>query len=182
MGAGVRAEAAGQTEAEETMDAMKTDAVLERMEASLERLATAATMLEGLMERLDGTGAGGLAKITASVEGEGLEPVAELGSGVGREAGMGWSTGLNREAELERRATAAEGALAVLRAERWPATALPGARKTLPAATVQLLAKGGIEAGESVDVGTLDRALAGLSVEERMAVKGQMLRTGTLVR
>jgi hypothetical protein len=54
------------------------------------------------------------------------------------------------------------------------------ARKTLPAAMVQLLAKQGIDTGDAVDVPSLDAALAGLSVEQRIAVKSQLLRNGML--
>jgi hypothetical protein len=53
------------------------------------------------------------------------------------------------------------------------------ARKTLPAATTAMLAKHGIGEGP-VDVKVLDAALTGLSVEQRIAVKSQLLRAGAI--
>ena len=81
-----------------------------------------------------------------------------------------------REMDLERRLAEAERELVSLRAN----TGASAARKTVTASTVQLQAKQGIEAGESMDVRTLDAALEGMSVEQRIAVKSQMLRAGTL--
>jgi hypothetical protein len=52
-------------------------------------------------------------------------------------------------------------------------------RRTLPAATSEMLAKQGIGEGP-VDVRTLDAALAGLSLEQRIAVKTQLLRAGAI--
>lgn len=50
-------------------------------------------------------------------------------------------------------------------------------RKTLPPIVTSLLAK---HEGESLDSAVLDKALAGLSVEQRIAVKAQMARVGIL--
>ncbi len=52
-------------------------------------------------------------------------------------------------------------------------------RKTVPAATTEMLAKHGIGEGP-VDVRALDAALAGLSLEQRIAVKTQLLRAGAI--
>jgi len=52
-------------------------------------------------------------------------------------------------------------------------------RKTVPVATSEMLAKHGIGEGP-VDVRTLDAALAGLSLEQRIAVKSQLLRAGAI--
>ena len=49
----------------------------------------------------------------------------------------------------------------------------------MPAATAEMLAKHGIGDGP-VDVRTLDAALAGLSLEQRIAVKSQLLRAGAI--
>jgi hypothetical protein len=54
------------------------------------------------------------------------------------------------------------------------------ARKTVPAATAQLLAKQGISTLETVEAGALDAALSGLSLEQRIAVKAQLLRAGVV--
>ena len=116
-------------------------------------------------ERGERTRAGGaIQKITAAVE-EGADAAAQRGS-------------------LEGRLAEAEQVLARLEAKSLMKEQALGAseraRKTLPAATVQLLAKQGLEAGDAVDIGSLDAALAGMSVEHRIAVKSQMLRAGTL--
>jgi len=62
-------------------------------------------------------------------------------------------------------------------------TPAPGAlntlRRTMPASTAEMLAKQGIGDGP-VDVRTLDAALSGLSLEQRIAVKSQLLRAGAI--
>ena len=127
--------------------------IVANLNASLERLgerlAAAASVLEGSAARLE---AGEVGKITASVESS------------------------SREVELEQRLAEAERELVTLRAG---AAASP-ARKTVTSSTVQLLAKQEINAGEAMDVRSLDAALEGMSVEQRIAVKSQMLRAGTL--
>ena len=82
----------------------------------------------------------------------------------------------HREAELAERLASAERELTELRAAA--ATSAP-LRKTLPAATTDMLAKHGIGEGP-VDARTLDAALAGLSLEQRIAVKTQLLRAGAI--
>ena len=141
-------------------------AVLSKLESCLERLTAAAGSMEGVaaLWRQSAEGhEGEVGKITAAVE-PGTDTMARTA----------------RELELERRLAEAEGALAGLRASAGPLESRIAARKTLPAATVQLLAKGGIDAGESVDLQSLDAALAGMSVEHRIAVKSQLIRTGAL--
>jgi hypothetical protein len=54
------------------------------------------------------------------------------------------------------------------------------ARRTVPASTAQFLAKQGLTSLESVEAGTLDAALSGLSLEQRIAVKAQLLRAGVV--
>jgi hypothetical protein len=83
-----------------------------------------------------------------------------------------------REEELAARLAAAERELAELKAAASPAP-LNALRKTVPAATSEMLAKHGIGEGP-VDVRTLDAALAGLSLEQRIAVKTQLLRAGAI--
>jgi hypothetical protein len=60
-----------------------------------------------------------------------------------------------------------------------PPAALNPLRRTVPASTTAMLAKHGIGDGP-VEVRTLDAALAGLSLEQRIAVKSQLLRAGAL--
>ena len=57
--------------------------------------------------------------------------------------------------------------------------ALQSLRRTLPSATVEMLAKHGVGEGV-VDIHTLDAALAGLSLEQRIAVKSQLRRAGVV--
>lgn len=131
------------------------------MEESVERLSS-------LLERA----IAGLEERQAALSGEVQRIVATVEQGPAR-----------REQELERRLAEAEQQLTELRAQA-AANGKPAgeslARKTLPAATIQLLEKQGISTLERVDAGSLDAALAGLSLEQRIAVKSQLLRTGAL--
>jgi ATP-dependent Lon protease len=82
-----------------------------------------------------------------------------------------------REAELTEKLALAERELAEVKAAATPA-ANP-LRRTLPATTSEMLAKHGIGDGP-VDVRALDAALTGLSLEQRIAVKSQLLRAGAI--
>ena len=86
-----------------------------------------------------------------------------------------------REEELAQKLAAAEREIAELKAaeERKAPAVLNPLRRTVPAATTEMLAKHGIGEGP-VDVRTLDAALAGLSLEQRIAVKSQLLRAGAI--
>ena len=122
-----------------------------------ERLEAATTLLErtlSWLEERQGALAGEVERITATVE-------------QGR-----------REAELAERLAAAERELAELKAGA-AQNALNPLRKTLPSTTSEMLAKQGIGEGP-VDVRTLDAALAGLCLEQRIAVKSQLLRAGAI--
>lgn len=125
----------------------------------VERLEAAATLLERTLRWLDerqGALSGEVERISATVEQS------------------------HREDELAERLATAERELAELRANAAPAV-LSTLRRTVPAATVEMLAKQGV--GESpVDVRTLDAALAGLSLEQRIAVKSQLLRAGAIAQ
>ena len=83
-----------------------------------------------------------------------------------------------REEELAQRLAIAERELAELKASSAPSVLNP-LRKTMPSATAEMLAKHGIGDGP-VDVRTLDAALVGLSLEQRIAVKTQLLRAGAI--
>lgn len=76
-----------------------------------------------------------------------------------------------REMELARRLEEAEAKISQL-------TASVG-RKTVSAGTVNMLAKRGVEL-ERVEAGVLDAALVGLSVEQRIAVKSELMRAGLI--
>jgi predicted RNase H-like nuclease (RuvC/YqgF family) len=86
-----------------------------------------------------------------------------------------------RETELERRLEEAENQIVELRAQASKPAALVPTRKTLPAIATSLLAKQGLHGVESIDAGTLDAALTGLSLEQRIAVKAQLMRAAALV-
>jgi septal ring factor EnvC (AmiA/AmiB activator) len=81
-----------------------------------------------------------------------------------------------REVELAEKLAAVERELNELKAS---ATVVNPLRRTMPAATSEMLAKHGIAEGP-VNVRTLDAALAGLSLEQRIAVKTQLLRAGAI--
>ena len=81
-----------------------------------------------------------------------------------------------REAELERKLAEAEAKIAELVASA--STPVPG-RKTLPTATIAMLAKQGVVM-DSMEAGAIDGALASLSIEQRIAVKAELMRAGVL--
>jgi sRNA-binding protein len=83
---------------------------------------------------------------------------------VGREASLQAS---GREAELEQKLAEANATLAALRT----------GRKTTPAGVPSLLAR---EGATPENPHTLDTALSSLSVEQRIAVKAGLLRSGIL--
>jgi hypothetical protein len=83
-----------------------------------------------------------------------------------------------RETELADKLAAVEQELAELKAAGTQSVMSP-LRRTMPAATAEMLAKHGIGDGP-VDVRTLDAALNGLSLEQRIAVKTQLLRAGAI--
>jgi ATP-dependent Lon protease len=83
-----------------------------------------------------------------------------------------------RELELAEKLAAVERELGELKASA-SSTVVTPMRRTLPAVTSEMLAKHGIADGP-VDVRTLDAALIGLSLEQRIAVKTQLLRAGAV--
>jgi uncharacterized protein involved in exopolysaccharide biosynthesis len=122
-----------------------------------ERLEAATTLLEKTLSWLDerqGALSGEVERISATVEQS------------------------RREAELTEKLAAVEQELAEVKAASATA-ALNPLRRTVPSATSEMLAKHGISDGP-VDVHTLDAALAGLSLEQRIAVKSQLLRAGAI--
>jgi hypothetical protein len=131
-----------------------------------ERLEQAATLLERTLTWLEERQTaltGEVEKISATVD----------------------AAALAREEELAAKLTAAELEIAELKAAASaPANTasqamLTSTRKTVPASTADMLAKRGIGDGP-VDVRALDAALSGLSLEQRIAVKSQLLRAGAI--
>ena len=126
------------------------------MTAVVERLAATAGLLEEAVERLaqrQSDAEASIGRIVATVE-------------------------ARREAELEEKLAAAEAEIAELRASSVSPTVTNG-RKTLPVAMASLLAKQGVTV-DSIEAGALDAALVSLSLEQRIAVKAQLLRAGLL--
>jgi predicted RNase H-like nuclease (RuvC/YqgF family) len=126
--------------------------------ATAERLASAAESLEKAVGRLDAQQQALNAqvdRIVAAVDENETESRRQLGA---------------RLAELER-----------INAELKAETARhAAARKTLPPLVTALLAKTGIEAQDKLDMAALDKALAVLTVDQRIAVKAQMARAGII--
>ena len=128
----------------------------------VERLEAATALLEktlGWLEERQGALSGEVERISATVE------------------------QTRREAELEQKLAAAERELTELKAAAQNVSAannlVTPVRRTVPAGTAEMLAKHGIGDGP-VDVRTLDAALSGLSLEQRIAVKTQLQRAGAV--
>jgi hypothetical protein len=141
---------------------METENIFASLGESIERLSSAASLLErtvAWLEQREPVTAGAVEKMTAAVESQGES--------------------LQRERELRLKLEAAEQQIAELRAQSSRAVA---ARQTLPASTTQLLAKQGLSTVDSIQAGALDAALTGLNVEQRIAVKSQLLRAGMLTQ
>ena len=134
---------------------------MENTEANYaERLEAATALLEKALNWLEERGAaagdltGWVQKISATVEPS------------------------HRETELAEKLAAAERELAELKAASVQNPLNP-LRRTVSQSTTEMLAKHGIGEGP-VDVRTLDTALSGLSLEQRIAVKSQLLRAGAI--
>jgi exonuclease VII small subunit len=138
---------------------------MERMEARLEAAASLFERAATLLEERESSMSGEVRKIVAAVE---------------------TNHTTSREAELEKKLETAEQQIAELRAQvesqiESKFEAQPkSARKTVPASTAQFLAKQGIASLDSLEASTLDAALNGLSLEQRIAVKAQLLRAGVV--
>ncbi len=126
----------------------------------VERLEAAATLLErtlNWLEERQGALSGEVDKISATVE----SVAADC-----------------RVVELAEKLAAVERELAEVKAAS-AQNILSPLRRTMPAATAEMLAKHGIGEGP-IDVKALDAALSGLSLEQRIAVKTQLQRAGAI--
>lgn len=133
---------------------------MERMEARLEAAAALFERAAALIEQQESERTGEVRKIVAAVE-------------------------TSREIELQKKLEAAERLITELQAQieaqiEAKAETPKSVRRTVPTSTVQFLAKQGIASLESLEAGTLDAALNGLSLEQRIAVKAQLLRAGVV--
>ena len=127
------------------------------------------------MQRLDAVAAA-LEQTAARIAEQQVALAAEAQESVGRiVATVDHPEEPAREAELERRLEEAEARIAEL-----TAAAAPAGRKTLPSGMASMLAKQGVVL-QSMEAGALDGALSSLSIEQRIAVKAELLRAGLLV-
>jgi ribulose 1,5-bisphosphate synthetase/thiazole synthase len=127
-----------------------------QLTAAAAQLERAAAIFEARFSTAIGAAGGDVAKVVATVE----------------------SDSSARLAELEIKLQAAEQKIAELRAQsNGPIVA---GRKTLAASAAHLLAKHGLDTLDQVNAGALDAALHGLSLEQRIAVKSQLMRAGML--
>jgi chromosome segregation ATPase len=120
----------------------------------------------GAAERLEAA-AGRLEKAAAWLE----QRQAELNGDITKIVATVDANAESRQQELEQALAEAERQIAELKAQA-------GGRRTTPAA--QLLAKRGVGSADAAEAGTLDAALGGLSLEQRVAVKAQLIRSGVL--
>jgi hypothetical protein len=131
----------------------------DELSSAAERLAAVAGLLEEAVERL------------AQRQSEfALDAEASIGRIVAT---------VGREAELEAKLAAAEAQIAELKASGNVPSAVTHGRKTLPVSVTNMLTKQGV-AVDSLEAGAVDAALGSLSIEQRIAVKAQLMRAGLL--
>jgi hypothetical protein len=146
---------------------------LETLEAAVERL----TLTAGNLEQM----AGNLERQLHARQAE-----QQVGGRVGHIVAVDGDAEIAASASWEARLAEVERSLAEMRAaNEMQASATPRVggsqgRRTLPVSTANLLAKHGIGETGSVEQGALDAALHSLPVEQRIAVKSQLLRAGLL--
>ncbi len=138
--------------------------------------------LEVAVERLQGM-AGSLEETLAGLE----RRLAEFGQGGGPGCGQVEAMVATVESvsaaqveALEARLAEAERQLAVLHAAAVPPSPPSAGRRTLGVSAASLLAKHGVGETGPVEASAVDAALASLPVEQRIAVKSQLLRAGLL--
>ncbi|HTS37804.1 MAG TPA: hypothetical protein VMH04_19170 [Candidatus Solibacter sp.] len=135
------------------------DEMVQQLMATADRLATAAESLDRVLGRLDAQQEALNAKvdrIVAAVD----ETVSHPEDDITRQLH-------ERLAELEKSNSDLKAQAARM------------VRKTLPPMVSAILAKSE-EAGEKFDKGVLDKTLASLSVEQRIAVKAELARAGMI--
>ena len=144
-----------------------TDSKTSDLAVTAERLAAAAEALDAAMARVI----------------EHIEAQGELGAKVDRivaalDSQSDDESGPARR-QLEARVAELERVNGELKAQAVELTQR-AARKTLPPLMTSLLAKSGVEPQERIDAATLDKTLAALSLEQRIAVKAEMARAGLI--
>jgi hypothetical protein len=149
---------------------------LETLEAAVERL----TLTAGNLEQM----AGNLERQLHAQQAE----QSKVGGRVGHIVAVDGDAEIAASASWEARLAEVERSLAEMRAanEMQAAATTRGGgqqgsgRRTLPVSTTNLLAKHGMGDAGPVEQGALDAALHSLPVEQRIAVKSQLLRAGLL--
>ncbi len=137
---------------------------------------TSATLAEGVVQLT--AAAAQLERAAAAIEARFSAGVGSAGGDVAKVVATVETDSSARLGELEAKLQAAELKIAELRAQgNGPVAA---GRKTLPVSAAHLLAKHGLDTLDQVNGGALDAALQGLSLEQRIAVKSQLMRAGLL--
>jgi predicted RNase H-like nuclease (RuvC/YqgF family) len=86
---------------------------------------------------------------------------------------------VEKQGQREEKDVSASAELTKLEAENRDLRKRAG-RKTVAPLVNRLLAKSGVGEGVQIEAGTLEKALGGLTVEQRMAVKGELARAGMI--
>jgi hypothetical protein len=141
--------------------------LMDQLTGATERLAVAAAALEQTIAR---------------IEAEHQALAMQLDAKIERIVATVDESDASARKTLEERVTELVRANEELRAQAARASAQ---RKTLPPLVTAILAKTcgetpGYEAGGRIDAGVLDKSLAALSVEQRIAVKSEMARAGLI--
>ena len=131
-----------------------------------------ANELQGAADRLM-EAASALERMVARMAEQQVALAAEAESQVGRIVA---TVETQHEVELERKLAEAEAKIAELVAS---ANAQAAGRRTLPTTMTTMLAKQGVVM-DSMEAGAIDGALASLSIEQRIAVKAELMRAGVL--
>jgi hypothetical protein len=137
---------------------------------NIDRLAAAASLLEQAAERI-------AASIAAQENTLTLNAEATIGRIVA-------TVEARHDSEIEQKLAAVEQRIAELEARAAEPASASAGRKTLPSSMTTLLARQGLSAESfehgSIEAGSLDAALSSLSLEQRIAVKSQLIRAGVL--
>ncbi len=163
--------------------------LVQQMAASAARLAQAAEALEGAVTRLDAQQEtmqnswenvlqNKVAHILAAVDEKfdaRVEAEADARAGEGTSAAASAAGGADELSQLRQQVEELSRANVELRAQSGHAT-----RKTLTPAVSALLTKSGVTVDDHFDREVLDKALAPLSIEQRIAVKAEMARAGLI--
>lgn len=147
----------------------ETPALADRMAQATQSLADALSNLDGQFASLHAK----IDRIVAAVDEGDLQPGSPIRAGV---AQIGVEASVAAHTTLRTKLADLEKANHDLKAQS--ATAR---RKTLSPVVTALLAKQGVEGDTLIETPIVERALAGLSIEQRIAVKAELARAGVLV-